>query len=279
MSSSDFKCEQRGDPPGSLYAAAKTYLSKFLAPASFKTFWKLICAFELFVLRAMNPHSLLSAARVAGFDCEGNGTRKIMLHNLEFAQIQPASKAEEVLAIIDTVFTPYWTQHGLIHENIFSEVFDGETSIDTLGDRIGKPLNDMATNRQRFMLDNHPVWKTELERRRLAEEFVDEEIRRRQIKRIAADAAKPVKSRECSVLGCPCLIDITTASIKIRGRMKFLGENVARKVVQLGYVRTTSATCQPARLFVEDFPMLWWLLICSISKIFLFLDILILLVF
>ena len=79
------------------------------------------------------------------------------------------------------------------------------------------------------MLDNNPVWKAELERRCVAEEFADEEIRRRQmtrlggvfgqvaflkspnsaesrirhlVTRITADAAKLAKFRECSVLGC-----------------------------------------------------------------------------
>ena len=214
IASSDFKCEQRGDPPGALYAAAKKYLSQHLAPASFKTFWKLISAFEPFVLRAMNPQMLLSAAKLAGFDGEGIDTRRIMSHNLEFVQIQPPAKAEEVLALIDTVFAPYWARYGLIHENIFGEIFDGEANIDTLSDRAGKPLNDMATNRQRFMLDNHESWKAVLERRALAEELAKEEVKRKQREREAADAAKPAKSRECSVLGCACLIDITTASLK-----------------------------------------------------------------
>lgn len=58
-----------------------------------------------------------------------------------------ASLVEEVVQLTRTVFFSYWKRNGIIHENIFDEVFDGVSDIDTLGDRTGKPLNEMATNR------------------------------------------------------------------------------------------------------------------------------------
>lgn len=210
----DFKCKQYDDPPGACYAAAKKYLRTHLAPASFKTYWTLICAFEPFILKAMTPTTILSAAKAAGFDGEKINTLRIMSHNLEFAQIQPPKRAQDLLDTIETVFTPYWWQHGLIHENIFNEVFDGETDIDTLKDRNGKPLNVMATNRQRFMLDNHILWIAEIERRKQAEDFEREEKARDRATRDALAAALPAKARQCSDLSCQCTIDITTPALK-----------------------------------------------------------------
>ena len=210
----DFKCKQYDDPPGALYAAAKKYLEKYLAPPSFKTYWALIKAFEPFIFKAMTPITLLSAAKASGFDGERIDIRRIMSHNLEFVKIQSPDRAQLVLDTITTVFTPYWWQYGLIHEEIFNEVFDGESDIDTLNVRDGKPLNDMSTNRQRFMMDNHPRWIAEIERRRLLEDFEREEKLRLRAEREALDAAKPTKCRQCSDLSCQSLIDITTPALK-----------------------------------------------------------------
>lgn len=210
----DFKCKQYPDPPGANYAAAKKYLEKYLAPASFKTFWSLICAFEPFILKAMTPSTLLSAAKASGFDGDKIDPTRIMMHNLEFAQIQPRSRALTLLDTISSVFTNYWWQHGLIHENIFNEVFDGEMDIDTLKEREGKPLNDMATNRQRFMLDNHDCWIAEIERRKLADVFEREGKIRIRSERNVLDAAKSTKVRKCSDLLCQSTIDVTTFALK-----------------------------------------------------------------
>ena len=61
-----------------------------------------------------------------------------------------------------------------------------------LCDRVGKPLNDLAMNRQRFMLDNHAAWIAESDRRKLADEFAKEEILRKLREREATDAANPL---------------------------------------------------------------------------------------
>ena len=61
-----------------------------------------------------------------------------------------------------------------------------------LCDRVGKPLNDLATNRQRLMLDNHAAWIAESDRRKLADEFSKEEILRKFREREATDAANPL---------------------------------------------------------------------------------------
>jgi hypothetical protein len=214
VSSSDFKCKQYEDPPGPLYAAAKAYLAKYLTPSSFKTYWKFLCCFEPFVLKALNPMNLLAAAKMSGFDGEKINIQRIMSHNLEFAQIQPPSEAEKLLGTIEGLFSSYWWHHGLIHENIFDEVFDGVDNIDALCDRAGKPLNQLATNRQRFMCDNHESWIAEINRRNVVDQLAAEEKARKRAVRDAADALKPAKFRKCSDLACGQTIDISTSKLK-----------------------------------------------------------------
>ena len=89
----------------------------------------------------------LSALSSEGLDGGEINVQTILSKNTEFSKIQPISRAEEVFQLTRSVFSPYWGRHGIIHENIFDEVFGGVTDINTLGDRVGKPLNDMATNR------------------------------------------------------------------------------------------------------------------------------------
>eukprot|EP01033_Poteriospumella_lacustris_P012316 gene12316-8808_t len=83
-------------------------------------------------------------------------------------------QSNKVLGVIDSVLWPYWWQHGSIHEHVFDEIFGGEKNIDTLDNqRAGKkPLSDLATNRQRFVMDNHECWQAEMRRRREAVEAV-----------------------------------------------------------------------------------------------------------
>ena len=147
--SPDFKCKEAPDPPGSLYAALKVYLSTHLTSTSFSTFWKCICQMEAFMLKAFCRMNVLSALKLAGLDGDKINTRTIMEHNREFVQIHPIEKADEILGLIDTVFSAYWWNHGLIHEEIFTAVFEDDIDIDTLDvPRVGKPLNDLPTNRQ-----------------------------------------------------------------------------------------------------------------------------------
>lgn len=126
----------------------------------------------------------------------------------------PQDRAEYVLGITDTVFASYWEKNGLIHENIFDEVFEGENDIDALSNRIGKPLNELSTNRQRFMMDNHKGWTDEMARRKDQLMAVIAEKERKRLERAAAQAARPSKCRVCSHPECGNYIDITTSVLK-----------------------------------------------------------------
>jgi hypothetical protein len=103
---------------------------------------------EPFMEKAFTKSNTLSALSSVGLDGGEINVQTILSKNPEFAKIQPDSRTEEVVQVTRSVFSSYWKRHhGIIHENVFDEVFGGESDIDTLGDRAGKPLNDMATNR------------------------------------------------------------------------------------------------------------------------------------
>ena len=213
FTSPNFKCKQAFDPPGILYSTLKEYLKDHLTPASFSTYWKCICAMVPFMLKAFSPMTVLSALELVGFDGDKINTKTIMGHNVEFASLDEAV-AQNLLGTIDTVFYNYWWKHGLIHENIFDEIFEGEADIDKLSDRVGKPLNELATNRQRFMMDNHECWRNEMTRRKNIEDAKETAKEERRQERLAVIAARPNKLRECSHLGCSNIIDISTPALK-----------------------------------------------------------------
>ena len=214
FSNADFKCRVSADPPGTYYRALKAYLQKHLAPASFQTFWRCICSMEAFMNKAFSQFNVQSAWRAGGINGDIVDAPTIMGHNPSFANL-PDSKASNLLRLIDAVFVPYWWQHGLVHEWVFEEVFSGVDNIDTINQgRAGKPLNAMATNRQRFLMDNHSCWKEELQRRREAEEYAQAEKQRKAEERQQADMLRPAKNRQCCQPGCVQFIDITTSSMK-----------------------------------------------------------------
>ena len=211
----DFKCKVYDDPPDPSYAALKKYLKKYIVAASFDTFWRCIVAMRPFMGKAFTTMNILSALKLAGFEGGRIVIETVMAHNVEFGKLG-GSQSDKVLGLIRTVFCRYWWRHALIHEKIFDEVFDGEEDIDTLEDRVGKkPLNELATNRQRFMMDNSDAWFAELDRRkeekRIAEELRLEKIADRETRQ--ADP-KQTKLRFCSQPSCQNSINVTTAKLR-----------------------------------------------------------------
>jgi hypothetical protein len=67
------------DPPGPFFVRVKKYLEKYLAPASYKTYWKCIVAMKPFMLKAFTPSNVLSALRVGGFEGDSINIETIML--------------------------------------------------------------------------------------------------------------------------------------------------------------------------------------------------------
>lgn len=214
FTSKDFRCHERSDPPGELYSALKTFLKTHLTPASFRTYWKCICAMELFMNKAFTPMTVQSALKKGGFEGDAMNATTILAHNPEFTRLS-VGQSSELLRLIDTVLKPYWWQNGLIHESVFDELFEGDDDIDTLNNvRAGKPLNDLATNRQRFMMDNHHLWQAEIKRRRDVEACAAAEKERKKREKEAKESQQPIKIRRCLQPGCCTAIDISTIALK-----------------------------------------------------------------
>ncbi len=60
--SKKFKMRPYSDAASCLYKALKEYLKLHLTPASFKTYWAFICAFEPCVKTAINPVAVKAVA-------------------------------------------------------------------------------------------------------------------------------------------------------------------------------------------------------------------------
>mmetsp|Transcript_16093 Transcript_16093/g.15450 ORF Transcript_16093/g.15450 Transcript_16093/m.15450 type:complete len:669 (+) Transcript_16093:53-2059(+) len=211
--SKDFKCKQMDDPPGPLYSHVKDYLQKYVTPTSFNTFWKCIVAMKPFMLKAFTPSNVLGALSVGGFEGPNININTMMGHNVEFSNL-PQSQSDKVLGLIESVFSHYWYGHALIHEKVFNDVFEGEEDIDTLSSNYGKDLNLMATNRQRFMMDNHEAWLAEMSRRKEEANMISDEKERKRLEKEIKDANRPQKIRDCSDPSCPNQIDISNKKLK-----------------------------------------------------------------
>ena len=147
FSSQDFKCKTYPDPPGPLYKALKDYLLLYFSPASFETIWKCIVTMKPFMGKAFSVITILSALLMAGFEGKKVNVQTVLNHNPEFNNLCEES-AQKVSDLVAIDLSTYWWQNGLIHEKIFDEAFNDDDDIDNNNHRRGKPLNELATNRQ-----------------------------------------------------------------------------------------------------------------------------------
>jgi hypothetical protein len=209
----DFKFRQYADPEGANYAALKKFLTSYLEPASFKTYWAFICTFEPYIMKAITPVVIKSAVRKSGFEEDNKiNINTIMSFNPEFAKLSD-DNAKKLVETIETVLVPYFTQHMQIPENIYDELLGTNPAI-TLRARVGTPLNNLTTNRQRFIIDNSDEYQEIIAGREAVKRAAAEEIERRRVEREVKNAALPFKSRYCSLINCNSTIDITTSAIR-----------------------------------------------------------------
>lgn len=95
-------------------------------------------------------------------------------------------------------------------------------------------MNDLVTNRQRFMVDNSAQWQSLLASRQATLLAAQQEIERKRLARETADAAKAKKVRNCKSMGCILQIDITTIALKNANEATW--KNAMEKVVRCGPV-------------------------------------------
>jgi len=121
---------------------------------SFTAVWKCLVHAPAFLNKAFTEMNILSAYQSAGII--PYNSKVILSHNPHFRSLSQEA-ADFVLGAIDPLSDSF-TQHGMVSEEYFSEVLSGFPGVDNSPVRTGKSLNDMATNRQRALMINHPNW-------------------------------------------------------------------------------------------------------------------------
>ena len=212
--SRDFKMRPYPDPASPLYTALKVFLERYITPASMKTYWAFVCAFEPYIKHAITPVIVKSAAKKSGFEADKINVRTIMSYNPQFIKLTH-EKAEEVIDLIKTVLVPYFAANQWIPESMYPDLFPVESGYDfTLSTRSGTPLNDLVTNRQRFMVDSSEQWQAVLADRKISAIAAKEKAENERLTREMINLSKPQKFRSCENITCNSKIDITTPALK-----------------------------------------------------------------
>ena len=210
VESDDFKMRKYDDPEGAYYAALKKFLKEYLEPASFDNYWKFICCFEPYILKAISPVVIKSAVKASGFASDNKiDTAKILGFNPQFAMMDVVA-AQALVYRIENELVPYFAAHKQIPEAIFDALL-GEHPDIILTEREGRPLNELVTNRQRFIIDNSDEYQEILDAREAVKIAAADEVTRRRLEREERNAVLPPKYRRCSgTLDCELIIAITT---------------------------------------------------------------------
>jgi hypothetical protein len=234
FSSPHFRYGDAIDPIGKPYEQLKEFLARYLDPSSFKTIWKFCCKSEEFVDRAFTISNVKSSFKSAGIFPRSD--REILSKNPEFRKLSDG-EAAFVLASIQG-FSAKIDEKGYICESEFDQHFEAEENIDTAPAKTGMPLNEMATNRQRAMIDSHERWQSlqgeRLELKRLEDEAKAarvaakaEKLLRIEAKRIA-DLANNVLPPGVTFTNCgngACEQRTPSKDKKPKGWMKCSGKN------------------------------------------------------
>ena len=169
-------------------------------------------------MKAITPVVIKSAVKKCGFESDNKiNPTTILSFNPEFARLSKV-KAEALITTIETVLVPYFTIHNQIPEHLYDELFSINHDI-TLRAKVGTcirtPLNNLATNRQIFIIDNSDEYHAIIAGREDVKRAAAEETERRRIERELRNAALHLRSRQCSLIDCVSAIDVTTSTIRI----------------------------------------------------------------
>lgn len=166
FSSSDFRYERNPfDPPGHVWQQLKFLLQRHLAKASFDTFWQCLRHFKDFVGKAFSRMNIQSAFQVSGVYPFVPET--ILTTCPAFCEMSE----EDAVFVVDTIpeMAELVRQKGYVPEEDFARIFAARPECPQPSVKeSGKPLNEMATNRQRAMIINNEAYLNELAKRKAA---------------------------------------------------------------------------------------------------------------
>lgn len=199
-----FRYGQFDDPPGKLWADLKAFLKSHLDSSSFKTVWRCFCFADEFLDKAFTKDAIRSAFRKAGIAPLDYVT--IMSHNKHFRELSKPD-AEWVISTAIPAATKICSEKGFVPEEDLKRILNERPSVDNSVARKKKQLNDMATNRQRALILNHPEFLQQLKvkkaaaaAKKAAEEADGEQggdgMKKRKKSQQPAGGAKKVKSGE-----------------------------------------------------------------------------------
>jgi len=164
--SSDFRYERNPfDPPGQVWQQLKSLLQRNLAKASFDTFWQCLRHFKDFVGKAFSRMNIQSAFQVSGVYPFVPET--ILTTCPAFCEMSE----EDAVFVVDSIpeMAELVRQKGYVPEEDFARIFAARPDCPQPSVKeSGKPLNEMATNRQRAMIINNEAYLKELAQRKAA---------------------------------------------------------------------------------------------------------------
>jgi hypothetical protein len=138
------------DPLGNQWTGLKALLNRYLEPSSFRTIWKCLSYAESFLNKAFSLKNVKSAFKKAGI-FPFNPKRILGVVTPHF-QMLDQEDADEVFNSID-YFVPIVEENGFVPEDDYDCYFENANIdgviLDNKRDRKGKPLNELAVNRQR----------------------------------------------------------------------------------------------------------------------------------
>lgn len=159
------------EPKEQAWVELKALLQKLMDRDSFKTLWKCCRAAPTVLKDCFKTSSVQKAFSLAGTEfVHKNGevgpNDIVMLSHCPNYTKLSNDKATFVL------LTDIMARDGFITEHEFEKVLAGDVEIDACGTKTGKPLELMATSRQRACLLNSPGW---LEHLKLVGEYEQEQ--------------------------------------------------------------------------------------------------------
>ena len=156
------------DPTSPQWIQLKSTLRRKMEPASFRTVWKAMTQAELFLKTAFTPKNIRSAFLHAGVYPLNVDLILDACPHYNKMQTEDAQFVIGCLPQFDQVFE----QYGYVPETEYERILHFREGVDNCPAKMGKPLNEMNTSRQRAMLISHPTYLEHLQMNTASEESI-----------------------------------------------------------------------------------------------------------
>ncbi len=213
--SQSFKYDDVQEPRAQSWVQLQSKLKDRLKPASYRTYWKALCHSPVYLNKACSTGNLQSAFAVTGiFPFK---PAHILSSCYHFTTLDD-EQADHIVNNLP-VFAALMERDGMVTEVDFDRVLGAVPGVDNYPPKVGMPLNDMVTNRQRALVISHPAYSVvarEILRRRVADGQPPEEpAQNLQNPAIGGDGPQPPTTKKrkvpCTNFECNVKHDLTAA--------------------------------------------------------------------